>query len=125
MAKSRKRTPPQRSVVVDDEPVIRSASLGENGAVLSHAIVHSIREAAEIRRRGGNVVVCGPNEDRNQDVAEAIERDSVVGYPSQHIVACLPHQSAGPEALPHYHEVPRFRHGHTFWETSVQKAREA
>jgi hypothetical protein len=73
------------------------------------------------RRTGGNVVVCGDEQDANRRLASRIE--GAVG-------PCLradPHiRHAGPHALPHYQQkrrVPAGPGGHTFYETIRRKAR--
>jgi len=118
MAKSRKGSRP-KPTPNDEEPIIHEATLGPNCSVIKGDVI-SEREAARIRRRGGNIVVCGPDTVANSDLAKRIEA-------SVHstIRSCRPHSQAGPEALPHCHEWPRTtRGGHSFWETDKLKARD-
>jgi len=109
----------------DVEPLLFEASSGPNGSVIRGSPIYSVRDAAQIRRAGMNIVVCGSSEVRNQELAARIEQESIAGEAGRTILPCRPHRQAGPEALPHYHESPRYRTGHTFWETDERKAREA
>ena len=69
-------------------------------------------EAVLHRLAGGSVVVCGDDHKTNKDLGWSVE--SGVGPASR---VQLPHKgSAGPHALPHYHQLSRVPRGHTFYE---------
>jgi hypothetical protein len=81
------------------------------GAALTHA------DAILERQAGRDVVVCGAVEWQNARWARSIE--AAVGPCLQ----CSPHtRKAGPQALPHFHQVTRNPGGHCFFETAAQKA---
>jgi hypothetical protein len=91
---------------------------GPSGAVEYGA---EIEEAAAIARRsrGEDIVVRGDDTSTNRSRAFKIEAQ--VGVPSK---PQFPHAStAGPMALPHYHQKSRSPGGHTFYETERRKAR--
>src|SRR5262245_29951205 len=93
---------------------------GPTGAVLRGAEV-DFDSAVARRRAGENVVVCGDDTGANRRLAERIEL--AVGPCRRQ----EPHtRHAGPQALPHYQQVPRDPPppgGHTFYETINHKAR--
>ena len=71
------------------------------------------------RRNGENIVVRGDNTRANRSRAYQIEAQ--VGPPTrpQH-----PHtKTAGPNALPHFHQKSNWPKGHAFYETDKRKAR--
>jgi hypothetical protein len=78
-------------------------------------------DAAVARRQAGlDVVVRGNDVDANRAFAAAIE--AAVGPRTR---PQTPHRRAGPQALPHFHQVSRQPGGHCFYETDspVKKAR--
>ena len=101
-------------------PVIHEAELasGPSGAVLRGA---PIDEAAAVARRkaGADIVVCGDDTAANRSLARKVEAQ--VGGPSR---PQFPHTAtAGPAALPHFHQQSRSPAGHSFYETEKRKAR--
>ena len=102
-------------------PTIYKASLGNAGAVVKepHQDPTPITQvqAEELRRSGGEVVVCGPDLAKNRALAQAIEKGANGTYKR-----CPPHTNAGPHALPHYQPDPRPPQGHTFYETPNRHA---
>jgi hypothetical protein len=81
------------------------------GRVLTRA------EAISHRRRGGDVVVCGPDTMANDREARTIE--AAVGRYIHH----PPHlDAAGARALPHFQQLVAPPRGHSFYETPVRKA---
>jgi hypothetical protein len=89
---------------------------GASGAVNRGAEIEFAVAVAQ-RQKGQNVVVCGDNLNANRSIAERIE--AAVGP----YVRSAPHkQYAGPRALPHFQQQDPDREGHTFYETSKQKA---
>ena len=78
------------------------------------------RAEAEARRRAGlNIVVCGPDEGANWQLARAIEAAaSRTGQPPK------PHGAhGGPLSLPHWQQRTPPPVGHSFYETLYRKAR--
>jgi hypothetical protein len=79
-----------------------------------------IDEATAVARRkaGEDVVVRGADGDANRNLANRIENAAgAAGRPQ------FPHrQTAGPRALPHFHQCNRTPKGHTFYETDNLKA---
>ena len=75
-------------------------------------------EAADRRRRGLDIVVCGEDLATNRHRAARIE-----GMVGPYTRPQPPHPSAGPYALPHYHQQSRSPDGHSFYETPKRKAR--
>src|SRR5262249_34893125 len=101
-------------------PTIHEAELasGPSGAVEWGA---QIDEAAAVTRRksGLDIVVRGDDQVANRALAWRIE--AAVGPPSK---PQFPHtSSAGPQALPHFHQRSRSPEGHSFYETDNLKAR--
>lgn len=101
-------------------PTIHEAELasGPSGAV-EYGV--PIDEAAAVARRknGGDIVVRGDDTAANRSLAYKIEAQ--VGAPSK---PQFPHTStAGPQALPHFHQQSRSPAGHSFYETDRRKAR--
>jgi len=90
---------------------------GTSGAVLGGAILDLTGGAAK-RRTGQDVVVCGPDTDANRRLGYQVE--SAVGRCTRPMA---PHTSAGPMALPHFHQLNRSPDGHTFYETDRRKAK--
>jgi hypothetical protein len=100
-------------------PTIHEATLasGPSGAVEYGA---EIEEAAAVARRlaGQDVVVRGSDEDANRLLAYRIENAAGAASRPQ-----FPHRrTAGPRALPHFHQRTRVPPGHTFYETDNLKA---
>jgi hypothetical protein len=96
--------------------LIYEARLGANGAVVRAQPPIDQAQAVAIRKRDGNVVVCGPNKTANSVTARDIEQAA-----SGRWKRCRPHLNAGPNALPHYQPDPRGQTtGHTFYETDTK-----
>jgi hypothetical protein len=70
------------------------------------------------RQAGEDVVVCGDDEDANRLLAGQVE--AAVGPRTR---AQPPERNAGPQALPHYHQISRNPDGHTFYEINRRKTR--
>lgn len=102
------------------EPVIMEAFPTFDGSGwVDVGRVLTIEEAARRRAAGFDVVVCGDDHMANKRLATKVE--GMVGPVSR---AQLPHKgSAGPYALPHYHQSTRVPRGHTFYETPNLRAR--
>ena len=101
-------------------PTIHEAALASDG---SGAVEYGVEidEAAAVarRRQGDDVVVRGSQTNANRALARKIEAQ--VGPPSP---PQFPHtRSAGPRALPHFHQHSRAPGGHLFYETDKRKAR--
>jgi hypothetical protein len=90
---------------------------GPSGGVFRGAEL-DFDSAVARRQTGKDVVVCGDNEDANRLFAGRVE--AAVGPRTR---AQPPERKAGPQALPHYHQLSRNPDGHTFYETSRRKAR--
>lgn len=84
------------------------ASFGANGAVIRGKKL-TIQEAEQNRKKGYNVVVCGPNVQSNYDRAKAIETNA-----NGNVIHHAPH---GQDALYHFQANSRSVKGHTFYET--------
>lgn len=77
-------------------------------------------EAVARRKKGGDIVVCGPNSRENRNEAAAIEQSaSGVGNYRRHAA----NGKAGPNALNHYQAISPPPKGHCFYETTSQKAK--
>jgi hypothetical protein len=101
-------------------PSIHEAELapGPSGAVEYGAEIDEATAVAR-RRNGEDIVVRGNDTKANRSLTYKIE--SQVGPPSK---PQPPHRStAGPRALPHYHQRSRLPKGHAFYETAKLKAR--
>lgn len=98
-------------------PRIYEATLGGDGTVVKGKELAEA-EAADLRRAGLDVVVCGESLAANRTLAGIIERNA-----NGKAKRCPPHASAGKSALPHYQPDPRPPEGHTFYETPNRKAR--
>jgi hypothetical protein len=101
-------------------PTIHEATLasGASGAV-EWGVELTFDEAVALRRQALHVVVRGATERVNRRLAARIE--NAVGPAS---TQQEPHvRSAGPLALPHFHQLSRCPSGHTFYETKRRKAR--
>jgi hypothetical protein len=100
-------------------PTIHEAGLasGPSGAVEYGAEID--QAAAVVRRQAGeDVVVRGTDEDANRRLAYQIENAAGTASRPQ-----FPHgRTAGPSALPHFHQSSRSPKGHTFYETENRKA---
>jgi len=114
MARGKKK--PQKGPQPAAPQLIYEATLGLNGAVIRVQPSINQAQAIAIRRKDGNVVVCGPNKTANSVMARDIEQAA-----SGHWKRCKPHINAGPNALPHYQPDPRGQTiGHTFYETNTK-----
>jgi hypothetical protein len=100
-------------------PTIYEAQLasGASGAVLRGAEIDFATAVAR-RQAGADVVVCGDDLDANRRLAYQIESGAGPASRPQH-----PHRRAGPQSLPHFHQVSRAPDGHTFYETEKRKSR--
>ena len=109
-AKKRRKKPPP---VTAEPPRIHEAELasGASGVVLRGNALDQGAAVAR-RQRGEDVVVCGDGLRANRNLARLIE--AAVGPPTR---PQEPHRSAGPSALPHFHQESRSPAGHTFYET--------
>lgn len=101
-------------------PVIHEAELasGPSGAVLKGAVI-DVATAINRRQQGLDVVVCGDDHKANRALARDVE--FAVGRCKLEV----PHQRAGPHALPHYQQEERGLKGHCFYETANRKARKS
>jgi hypothetical protein len=91
---------------------------GPSGAVQYGAEIDEVTAVAR-RSRGEDIVVRG--DDTNTNRLRAFKIEARVGTPSK---PQFPHTStAGPMALPHFHQQSRSPGGHTFYETERRKAR--
>jgi hypothetical protein len=113
---AKKETPPAKPLP-PVEPQIFAASLGPNGAVIKGAAITQA-EAVVLRKKGDNVVVCGPNLAANKSLAKTIEANANGRW-----IPHRPHASAGRNALPHVQPDPGPPGGHTFYETPNRKAK--
>lgn len=95
---------------------IFEASLGPNGAVVRGNKL-TIKEAEEYRKKGYNVVVCGPNVQSNRNRAKAIETNAN-GSAVHHGAS----PTAGANALHHFQPDPRPPQGHSFYESNGRSA---
>jgi hypothetical protein len=105
--------PPPAPTIHEAEPASGASGAVEYGPQVDEAT------AVERRRNGLDIVIRGHDTDANRRLARWIE--SRVGPPSrpQH-----PHvRSAGPLALPHFHQQSGDPKGHSFYETDKRKAR--
>jgi hypothetical protein len=80
----------------------------------------TVEQAADRRRAGLDIVVRGNILAANRKKAREVE--GLVGMPSR---PQFPHSSAGPLALPHFHQQSRSPAGHSFYETAALRARKA
>src|SRR6266851_3224648 len=102
------------------EPTIHEATLapGPSGAVEWGSEL-SREEAISHRRQEVDIVVRGDDESAIRKLAKEVEE--TVGPASR---PQPPHTStAGPSALPHFHQRSRSPAGHSFYETTKRKAR--
>lgn len=102
------------------EPTVHEATLasGPSGAVEWGSVLTN-QEAIDRRKNGLDIVVRGDDETANRRLAQRIEAG--VGTPSR---PQPPHTTtAGPHALPHFHQQSRTPGGHSFYETTRRKAR--
>jgi hypothetical protein len=77
----------------------------------------TLAEAAAARKAERDIVVCGPVEWQNVRWARYVE--SQAGLCKR----CNPHTAkAGPQALPHFQQIVKPPHGHSFFETATLKA---
>jgi hypothetical protein len=101
-------------------PTIHEAALasGPSGAVEWGAEL-TLDQAVNRRRSGEDVVVRSDDEIASRRLAGAIELAVGLATKPQ-----PPHTySAGPHALPHFHQRSRVPAGHTFYESKNRKAR--
>ncbi len=95
---------------------IYEATCLPGGAVRKGKVITQAQ--AEVNRRKGlDVVVCGPQHATNMALARDIEQNA-----NGHWKRCGPHPNAGPKSLPHYQPDPRPPAGHTFYETAKRHA---
>src|SRR5262245_14281598 len=87
---------------------------GPSGVVLRSSEIE-LAQAVARRQAGLDVVVCGSDVDANRELAKVIE--AAVG-PWQRDD---PHSTAGPHALPHFHQESREPAGHLFYETGSRQ----
>ncbi len=102
------------------EAIIHEAELasGPSGGVL-YGKQLSKTEAIARRKSGEDIVVRGADSKANKALAR--EMEAAVGPPSR---PQFPHtRTAGPRALPHFHQQARVPKGHSFYETDKRKAR--
>lgn len=92
---------------------------GASGAVIRGREL-SEEEAANRRRAGKDIVVCGPDLRANRTLAREVEAS--IGKPTK---PQPPERNAGPMALPHFHQASREPAGHAFYETPHRKARKS
>jgi hypothetical protein len=110
----------KRAEAAQPSPSIYEAELapGMSGAVEYGAEIDETAAVAR-RRNGKDIVVRGNVTRANRSLTYKIE--SQVGPPSP---PQPPHRiTAGPRALPHYHQRSRSPQGHAFYETDKLKAR--
>ena len=88
-----------------------SASLGAKGNVVKGQPLTKEKAIAE-RKKGRDVVACGPTLATNRQHANLIEHQATGGKCVYH----PPHANAGVNALPHFQPQPRGLSGHTFYE---------
>jgi hypothetical protein len=100
---------------VPPPPCICEATRGSLGRVIRGAEITET-QAVAARLAGRDVVICGMETRVNRALARKIENQ--VG-PNE---LDPPHATAGPYALPHFHQVTRNPPGHTFYETARRKA---
>ena len=114
-------TEPQEAPVSPAAPPIHEAEPmpGPSGAVWYGAEI-TFAQAVAGRAAGLDVIVRGDDTDANRVLAYQIE--AAVGPPTR---PQKPHRRAGPNALPHFHQLSRKPDGHTFYETdnTTKKAR--
>ena len=88
-----------------------------NGSVLRGKKL-KLKEAQDLRKKGYDIVVCGPDFTSNRVRAEMIERNA-----NGNVVLHAPHPNAGANALYHFQPDPRGPRGHTFFESVERIAR--
>jgi hypothetical protein len=99
-------------IIHEAECASKPSGAVERGAELDY-------DAAVKRRKAGeDVVVCGEDANANHRFAGPIE--AAIGTRTR---PQPPERSAGPLALPHYHQMSRKPKGHTSYETEKRKAR--
>jgi hypothetical protein len=104
-----KKKPPKPAT---GPPTVHEATLasGPSGAVLKGPVIDLV--AAIARRQAGlDIVVCGDETKANKKLAWQIE--AAVGPCDRQV----PHDEAGPNALPHFQPRKRPPAGHSFYET--------
>ena len=100
-------------------PTIHEAELAYGPlGVVWYAAELDLDAAVTRRQAGEDVVVRGVDSDANRRLAYRIE--AAVGPPTR---PQAPERSAGPHALPHFHQRSRNPGGHLFYETEHRKAR--
>lgn len=95
---------------------VYEASVGPNGTVLRGRLISS-KEAIELRKKGFDVVVCGPDPKANRAKAQTIEMSA-----NNRIIHHGAHANSGQAALNHYQPDPRPPEGHTFYESYSRSA---
>jgi hypothetical protein len=108
------------TATVPEATTIHEAELapGPSGAVEYGKEIDELTAIAR-RRNGQDIVVRGDDTKANR--ARTYKIEAQVGLPSK---PQFPHTStAGPKALPHFHQKSRSPKGHAFYETDRRKAR--
>lgn len=101
----------------DTKPAVKGvfeATRGLNGAVVRGNKLN-IQQAVNHRKKGYDVVICGPDFKANRTRAETIEK---AVRPNGRVKSCGPHAMAGSLVLWHYQQDPKPPQGHTFYETT-------
>jgi hypothetical protein len=112
----------KKAVLSATVPIIHAASLGSQGGVIKGAELTK-DEAIECRKRGEDVVDCGPSSKDNRYLAQGIEGQAIGDMAE--VERHFPHAKAGPKSLPHCQPSDRPPEGHTFYETEKRKASHA
>src|SRR3954447_8660008 len=106
-------TPPQPSPRPVPPPKVHAATRATDGSgKVEYGAVLTEQQAISRRQNGLDVVVRGADKAANRNLARSIE--AAVGPPSK---PQFPHTgTAGPLALPHFHQASRVPAGHSFYE---------
>jgi hypothetical protein len=96
------------------ESTIHRATLGSSGKVIRGEEITEA-QAVAARLAGQDIVICGEHQ-QNRALTRKIENQVGRNEPDG------PHESAGPYALPHFHQIDRKPPGHSFYETARRKA---
>ena len=101
-------------------PTIHIATRATDGSgAVEWSGLLTLAEAIDRRKNGLDIVVRGPDKRANRRLAYTVEAG--VGPPSP---PQFPHTAtAGPHALPHFHQASRTPIGHSFYEVNNLKAR--
>jgi hypothetical protein len=106
-------------MATDSDITDATGDKAEVAATIHEAERATFDQAVARRESGADIVVRGENEDANRKLARQIEATvGPTGRPEP------PHtNTAGPHALPHFHQTSRSPEGHSFYETNKRKAR--